>query len=356
ICGSAYAAIDRVTLQEVEIHLLLADFQDAAVGPELLGALARFAQRAESAARLAHPAIRPLVRLDPEAGLLVLPHAEGPELSALIRPPGMASTPTRARALCAYLVEGLVAAHGVGLCHGSILPSQIVCDAAGRPLLGPFGADELAGLAATRTGALEEVLTITAPERRAGAAATMASDVYSVGALFAALLAGELGGAPASIAEVERAVIAAATAERPEDRCDAGQLLAALRVRAADARELHGALVDAGRARIAEERLSLAGGVIVSAAEGWSDEALEQVAIVDHPSVQPILDREGRRFVLAPWPETCRPATAGEETPDALSGLGDAAAAAIAARSRARPWVRVPGGAWMLSLERVLRL
>lgn len=358
ICGSAYAGIDRVTLQEVEIHLLLADYQDAAVGPELHEALARFAQRAQAAVRLAHPAIRGIVRLDPEAGILVLPHPEGPELGSLIRPPGMASTPTRARALISYLVEGLAAAHAVGLCHGSILPSQIVCDAAGRPLLGPFGADELAGLAATRTGALEEVLTITAPERRAGAAATMASDIYSVGALFAALLSGELAGDLSRIGEAERALIAAATAERPEDRCDARSLLAALRVRAADARELHAEADELAGARTVDDRLGLAGGVVLTAADAWSDAELDALASADHPAIQPILDREGRRFVVAPWPLTCRPAAPGESPPHALPGLGGPLAVTIAARQAASTtpvWMRVPGGAWMLSLEALLR-
>ncbi|MFY0532485.1 hypothetical protein [Nannocystis pusilla] len=95
-----------------------------------------------------------------------MPWEAGNNLRALIRPPGMPLP--RARALIAFLLEGLAAAHARGLVHGSLLPAQLVCDAAGRPLLGPFGADAIAGLIATRTGALEELLTITAPEVRAG--------------------------------------------------------------------------------------------------------------------------------------------------------------------------------------------
>lgn len=135
----------------------------------MLANLAAFASRAEAAAALGHPAIRPVLRFEPGAGLLILPHAEGPPLRSLLRPPGM--PPARARALLSFLLAGLVAAHERGLVHGSLLlPAQIVCDSAGRPLLGPFGADEIAGLVATRTGALEELLTITAPELRAGGA------------------------------------------------------------------------------------------------------------------------------------------------------------------------------------------
>jgi hypothetical protein len=167
--GAAYEGVDRVSQQEVEIHLLLAELQDS--GAEQAGvqaALAAFARRAEAAQALGHPAVRPILRFDLGAGLLLLPHADGPSLRSLIRPPGMPLA--RARALVAFLVDGLCAAHARGLVHGSLLPAQIVCDAAGRPLLGPFGADEIAGLVATRTGALEELLTITAPELRVGGA------------------------------------------------------------------------------------------------------------------------------------------------------------------------------------------
>ncbi|MEZ4430679.1 MAG: hypothetical protein R3A51_23630, partial [Nannocystaceae bacterium] len=160
--GAAYSATDRVTLQEVEVHLLLAEYGESgqADDPGVTRVLDAFARRAEAAARIGHPAIRPILRFDAEAGLLVLPRAEGPTLRSLIRAPGMASAPTRARALVTFLLEGLVAAHARGLVHGSLLPGQIVCDAAGRPLLGPFGAEQLAGLVATRTGTLEELMTV----------------------------------------------------------------------------------------------------------------------------------------------------------------------------------------------------
>ena len=68
-------------------------------------------------------------------------------------------------------------------------------DAAGRPLLGPFGAHHLSGLAATHTGGLEEIMMITAPERRAGGEPTPQSDLYAAGAILRALLTGRLSGA-----------------------------------------------------------------------------------------------------------------------------------------------------------------
>src|SRR5690606_15941860 len=122
---------------------------------------------------------------------------EGPNLRSLVRAPGMLSSLSRARGLIAFLVEGLAAAHGRGLVHGWLLPSMLWCDAVGRPTLGPFGAHHLAGLAATHTGGLEELMAVTAPELRAGSAPTVQSDLYSIGALLAGLLFGTMQGARA---------------------------------------------------------------------------------------------------------------------------------------------------------------
>ncbi|MBK8264107.1 MAG: hypothetical protein IPK80_22560 [Nannocystis sp.] len=354
--GAAYAGVDRVTLQEVEIHLLLADLQEGAIGPELQAALTRFAQRAEAAARLGHPAIRPILRLDVEAGLLVLPRAEGAALSAQLQPPGRSLTPTRARALIAFLLEGLEAAHQRGLVHGSILPSQIATDAAGRPLLGPFGADHLAGLTATRTGALEEVLVLTAPERRLGAPATVASDIYSVAAIFAALLSGEIGGDLARLSPRDRALIDDALSPDPGARPDATALLRRLRGYAADPRDLRGGPAADPNA-LADERLRGAADLIVLAAETWPLGHLEELSAADHPWIQPILDRDGRRLALAPWPAHCERARPHDHPvlpAEAEERLTPALRAAISARLSADAWVKAPGGAWMLALDRLL--
>ncbi len=357
--GAAYEAIDRVTAQEVEVHLLLAELQEA--GAHDVGvqdALVTFQRRAEAGLELAHPAVRPLVLFDAAAGLLVLPHAEGPALRSLIRPPGM--PPARARALVAFLLDGLVAAHARGLVHGSLLPAQVVCDAAGRPLLGPFGADAIAGLVATRTGALEELLTITAPEVRTGAAATAASDVFSAAALFAALVTGTLGAGPAALPPAERALVEAALAEDPARRPDAAGLLIGMRRRVVDIRDLSLEPLPGGQepGAMAEETGLSAQGVAVEAAASWTEEALEAVLACDAPALQPVLDRQGRRVALAPWPEGCRRlgdgASFAELARGTLAELPAAGAAALAPRLRASAGVVTPAGEWMLALDDVL--
>ena len=355
--GAAYEGLDRVTQEEVELHLLLAEVQDA--GLEANGvqtALAAFARRADAAAQLAHPAIRPLLRFDREAGLLILPHADGPSLRALIRPPGM--PPARARALVSFLVDGLATAHARGLVHGSLLPAQIVCDAAGRPLLGPFGADEIAGLVATRTGALEELLTITAPELRAGGRPTTASDVYSAAALLLALRLGGLGLDLARLPAPERALIADALDLDPARRPDAATLLARLRVRVADARELVPRAALPAVLKVMSEQTALGtAGLVVEAAASWSDPELDGLLASDAPRLQPVLDRDGRRIVLAPWPDGCRRLADDADAGGLAGGLAELAAplrAVLLPRLRASAWVRTPGGEWMLALDDLL--
>lgn len=354
--GAAYDGLDRVTQQEVELHLLLAEVQDA--GLEASGvqaAIAAFARRAEAAAELAHPAIRPVLRFDREAGLLILPHADGPPLRALIRPPGM--PPARARALISFLLDGLTAAHARVLVHGSLLPTQIVCDAVGRPLLGPFGADEIAGLVATRTGALEELLTFTAPELRAGGRPSTASDVFSAAALLLALRTGSLGAPLDRLPAAEQALIADALDPDPARRPDADTLRQRLHLRVADARELAPRAALPAVPQAMSEQTAAGTGVIVTAASGWSDPELDALLASDAPRLQPVLDREGRRVALAPWPEGCRrladDADAGG-LQHLLAELSEPLRAAIERRLRPAAWVWTPGGAWMLALDDLL--
>lgn len=358
--GAAYEGIDRVTLQEVEIHLLLAELQEGgAADPAVQDALEAFRRRALAALELDHPAIRPIVHFDPRAGVLILPSQGGATLRALIRPPGM--PPARARALVAFLLDGLAQAHLRGLVHGSLMPAQLVCDAAGRPLLGPFGADAIAGLVATRTGALEELLTITAPEVRAGAAPTAASDVYSAAALLVALIAGALAPALDAIPAAERATVEDALSPDPARRPDVAALLARIRRRVADVRDLAVGAGPIGQEppTLSEEAALSAQGIAVEAAPTWTDAALDALVGSDVPALQPVLDRNGRRLALAAWPDGCR--RLADDVPfralaplAVVDALPPEAAAAVHARLSAAAWVLTPSGEWMLALDDLL--
>jgi hypothetical protein len=97
--------------------------------------------------------------------------------------------------------------------------------------------------------------------------------------------------------------------------------------------------------------------VTVTAASGWSDPELDALLASDAPRLQPVLDREGRRVVLAPWPEGCRrladDADASGLRPH-LDELPEPLRAALRPRLRPAAWVLTPGGAWMLALDDLL--
>ena len=360
LSGAAYVGVDRVTLQEVEIHLLLAD-QPEPIDPRVATAIDRFLAVAVAAAQVGHPAIRPVLRSEPEAGLLVLPRAEGPTLRRTIRPPGLHAAVPRARALVAFLVEGLAAAHERGLVHGGVLPSLLVTDALGRPQLGPFGAHHLSGLTATRTGGLEELVLTTAPELRRGGTPTARSDLYSAGVLLHALLVGRLEppGPDPLLGPAERALVAEMTADDPEARPPASEVLARLRAPVADVRHL-GATPEASAARAFAEGTPgapLLVGVEVTAAPSWTPPLLEALCAACNPWMQPILDRPGpRTLVLAPWPEHARglddavPGWRGL-LPEAALELPEPLRAAIEARMQPRSVVVTSGGERMLALD-----
>lgn len=97
-------------------------------------------------------------------------------------------------------------------------------------------------------------------------------------------------------------------------------------------------------------------GVIVEAGPGWSDAELDLLLACDAARLQPVLDREGRRVVLAAWPDGCARLA---DDADArgllplLAGLGPVTEL-IERRLIASAWVRTPAGEWLLALDRLL--
>jgi hypothetical protein len=229
----------------------------------------------------------------------------------------------------------------------------------------------LAGLAATHTGGLDEIMMVTAPELRAGAPPTVPSDMYAVGTLLLSLVHGTIASGAILAAE---AVPAAASTEiglaralvdpDPRARPDALTVLAALRAPVADVRELEpgrpGDSTAAGRVPAGRGERALEHGVVVMVAESWSDSELDALCGSATPWMQPILDRDDRRVVLAPWPEGSVALGPHPEqqwralvVDDALD-LPEDVLAAVRTRLRPDSLVRTPSGDWMIALDDLL--
>jgi hypothetical protein len=104
-------------------------------------------------------------------------------------------------------IEGLLAAHAVGIVHRDVKPSNCFLDSDGRVKIGDFGLSRsLSGeVSLTRTGAFLGTPQFAAPEQVRGEPVDERTDVYSVGATLFSLLANRgpyVGDAAAVIAQI----------------------------------------------------------------------------------------------------------------------------------------------------------
>lgn len=96
--------------------------------------------------------------------------------------------------LLAKLAEGLADAHELGVLHRDIKPANTLLWKRGgrlQPVLADFGIAVTSDLTITKTGSVVGSPLYMAPERHLGQPATVASDIYSMGCLFFALVTGQ---------------------------------------------------------------------------------------------------------------------------------------------------------------------
>ncbi|WP_162799192.1 serine/threonine-protein kinase [Nocardioides sp. 616] len=154
--------------------------------------LARAEREARLAAALSHPhvvAVFDLVADGPEHWL-VMEYVPGASLAEVIRQDGPLPA-ERAAALLAQTADALTAAHGVGIVHRDVKPSNILVTAQDEAKLTDFGiARAEADASLTQTGLVTGSPAYLSPEVASGSSATPASDVWALGATLFHALAG----------------------------------------------------------------------------------------------------------------------------------------------------------------------
>ncbi len=161
-------------------------------------AIARFRDERQILAELRHPGIVRLLdggHTDGGLPYLVLELVDGVPITDYAR-----ERELRARARVELVLAACAAlqyAHGKLVVHRDIKPSNILVDAAGAPKLLDFGIAKLldpraapAREARTRTGAALLTPEYASPEQAAGEPVSVATDVYSLGAVLYELLTG----------------------------------------------------------------------------------------------------------------------------------------------------------------------
>lgn len=106
-------------------------------------------------------------------------------------------------------------AHGRGVIHGDLKPSNVLIGDFGQPLLGDFGVASVADLDLTAPSSPGHTVQFAAPDILNGGSLTEASDVYSLGATLFAFANGHAPHAASTAAQTIRNIVDAAEAPDP---------------------------------------------------------------------------------------------------------------------------------------------
>ncbi|GAB3931888.1 hypothetical protein GCM10027614_82860 [Micromonospora vulcania] len=201
--GTVYAAHDQRLNRLVAVKLLIDD-----PDPELL---ARFQREAEILAMIRHPnvvAIFDIGRHDDGSAFVVMEHLAGPDLAHLQFEAGSLNA-TQTLRYAVPVADALVCLHEhpTPVIHRDLKPQNLVLDGDGTVKICDFGISavpEAMLTRLTRPGMVLGTAAYMSPEQWRGDDPDRATDIYSLGAVLYALLAGgpplKMEGGPATCA------------------------------------------------------------------------------------------------------------------------------------------------------------
>jgi len=182
--GTVYKAVDRQLGREVAIKI---PRQELMAIPE---ARSRFIREAEALATLNHPNICTVYDAGETNGVhyITMKLVLGPSLSEVTKQSQL--TPHEAGKIVYKLAKALRKVHDSGILHRDIKPSNVMLED-GEPLLMDFGLarPQTDRASLTVSGEILGTPHYMSPEQAKGERATVASDIYCLGAVFYQLLA-----------------------------------------------------------------------------------------------------------------------------------------------------------------------
>jgi serine/threonine protein kinase len=152
----------------------------------------RFATEVETLKRLKHPHIVQLLGYGEEQGHLfyAMEYVSGKTLSESIRFQGSLPWP-RAIEIAIQIASALKHAHDFGIIHRDLKPANVLVSTDGQVKLTDFGIAKLFGNSeVTAAGSVLGTADFMPPEQAEGKAVTARSDLYALGALIFAMIAG----------------------------------------------------------------------------------------------------------------------------------------------------------------------
>jgi serine/threonine protein kinase len=207
--GEVWEADDTVLGRRVALKVLVQELADDA------RATKRFVREARATAKLTHPNVTRIYDFGRDGGLpyLVMELLEGDTLADRLVDGPM--PPAEAARIGAAVADALDAAHGQGIIHRDVKPSNVLLTPAGEVKVMDFGIAAAADETHSTTGSgLYGTAAYISPERAAGHPATPAADIYSLGAVLYELLTGR----PPFLGDSPMLVVRAHLHERPS-RC-----------------------------------------------------------------------------------------------------------------------------------------
>jgi serine/threonine protein kinase len=185
--GTVYRAMDPVLGRPVAVKLLAGSAADN--GP---ASVARFEREARAAAAVSHPAIVSVYDAGADDGtwFMVMELIMGRSLEAILRADGPFD-PARAIEIVARVADALAAAHAAGIVHRDIKPANVMVATDGTVKVLDFGiARALDGTTFTQHATVLGTAAYISPEQALGEPADQRSDVYALGCVLYAMLAG----------------------------------------------------------------------------------------------------------------------------------------------------------------------
>jgi serine/threonine-protein kinase len=167
----------------------------------------RFEMEARAAASLNHPHIVAVHDSGDHAGtpFIVMERLSGRTLAdELVRGP---LPRDRVRGILEDVLSALTAAHSAGILHRDIKPANILFTPSGGVKVGDFGIAKSAETPATMTGQIVGTMAYLSPDRIAGRPATVADDLYAVGAVGYEALTGHQPFPQENLAALARAIM-----------------------------------------------------------------------------------------------------------------------------------------------------
>ena len=186
--GVIFKAHDPVIDRKVAIKLVRADLLDS---EDRADYITRFQQEAQAAGRCSHPNIVGIYdfALHENNPYLAMEFIDGVTLNQVAARTTGFTVPEMVD-LTAQMLDGLGAAHALGVVHRDIKPANVMLTQHGRVKVTDFGISRIDASALTGAGAVVGTPSYMSPEQCRGEPVDARSDVFSVGVVLYELLTG----------------------------------------------------------------------------------------------------------------------------------------------------------------------